>query len=137
MECIFCYSVIARGVIVRLLSHVVLKIQLAKNSTCSRAILDLLHSIFLNVANCTRCARAILQHLKKVSCNKSRIALERVLFYVLTTSFRKPLLPWQHFHQVVFLICLAYLDVQGKELNKTTYVARTSVVLVIDVAFTG
>ena len=60
-----------------------IKIQLAKNSTCSRAILDLLHSIFLNVANCTRCARAILQHLKKVSCNKSRIALERVLFYVL------------------------------------------------------
>ena len=59
------------------------KIQLAKNSTCFRAILDLLHSIFLNVANCTRCARAILQHLKKVSCNKSRIALERVLFYVL------------------------------------------------------
>ena len=42
-----------------------IKIQLAKNSTCSRAILDLLHSIFLNVANCTRCARAILQHLKK------------------------------------------------------------------------
>ena len=42
-----------------------LKIQLAKNSTCSRAILDLLHSNFLNVANCTRCARAILQHLKK------------------------------------------------------------------------
>ena len=63
-----------------------IKIQLAKNSTCSRAILDLLHSIFLNVANCTRCARAILQHLKKVSCNKSRIALERVLFYVPTQS---------------------------------------------------
>ena len=66
-----------------------IKIQLAKNSTCSRAILDLLHSIFLNVANCTRCARAILQHLKKVSCNKSRIALERVLFYVLTSTFSR------------------------------------------------
>ena len=48
------------------MSFIALQKQLAKNSTNFRAIRDSLHSIFFNVANCTRSARANLQHLKNL-----------------------------------------------------------------------
>ena len=63
-----------------IVSFIALQKQLAKNSTNFRAIRDSLHSIFFNVAKCTRSARANLQHLKNLVQEIPKSTQTRAIF---------------------------------------------------------